>query len=196
MASPDFGPLAGVVKNAGVLLSAAGAVALAWKRRARWEPAEEDVPQGAQRLGGLVGAIGIGTMWTTCNSAEHLPTLRTLSWALGLGALASFLVYGYLVGTMTYEKVVIVGNKTISRKIIGGFWLTELAMQTLQQRRSERRPLTIQQLFKGSPYDEDKVWSRQGRALAKQCFLMSYLGVTVCGTMALAAVSISMGVSK
>jgi len=95
--------------------------------------------------------------------------------------LVSLLIYGVLVGTLIYEVVESPApNQTASRSIVGGFWLTRDAKR---QKRKSR--VTTQRLLEGAAYDLDLLWSRFSRALAKVFMTLFYLGLTVCGSLAL-----------
>lgn len=88
------------------------------------------------------------------------------------------------------------GGVVKTLKVIGGFRLADEASRKLATESAKGRVLTVQQLFKGSAYDEAKIWTIASRALAKQTFVLAYLALTVCGTTALAAASILLAVKK
>lgn len=180
MTSQDYGPLTDLVKYSGLLISAAGAIGLAWRRKANWEPSEQDLPKGPARVAGLLTAIVIAVIWTQFAFAWYKWPIAKAAIALGAAALVFFLVYGYFVARLTYEKETSVGrNKSKQEKIIGGFALTPDAKEALVKAGN------IQRLFQGAAYDPDLVWTRESRALARQLFALCYIGLNVCGSLAL-----------
>lgn len=184
--SGDYGIFAGLVATAGTLLSATAALILTWKRRARWEPSEEDIPKGAQRTGGLVIAVVIGIAYFWLRGQESALPLTKLSLVSAGIAFVALLLYSILVGVFTYEQVFSPSpNIARRRKIIGGFRLTQAARTAVRTRN-----ITVQEALAGAAYDLDKVWSRISRALAKATFLLSYILLVAGGTLALAFVSL------
>jgi hypothetical protein len=180
MTSQDYGPLTDLVKYSGLLISATGAIGLAWRRKANWEPSEEDLPKGPARVAGLLTAIIIAVIWTQFAFASYRWSIAKAAITLGAASLVCFLVYGYFIARLTYEKQTSVGrNKSKQEKIIGGFELTMDAKEALA------RVGSIQRLFQGAAYDPDLVWTRESRALARQLFALCYIGLNVCGTLAL-----------
>jgi hypothetical protein len=185
MASPDYGPLTDLVKYAGILISSAGAIGLTWRRRANWEPSEQDVPKGPARVAGLLTAVAIGIVWTQYATVAFKAPLVRFAVSLGAGCLAFLLVYGYLIARFVYERTVSPKkNQTQTVKVIGGFTLTKDAMKQL------RNAGTIQKLFEGAAFDPDLVWTRASRALAKQLFVLCFIGLNVCGTLALSCAAL------
>lgn len=186
-AAQDYGPLKEVVSLAGSIVAAGGAIRLAWRGRANWEPSEEDIPAGAQKVGGLIGAVLIALMfvnWSNEDDAGKLVTTALVALGLTLGFL---ILYGCLVGMQTYE---VVGAEGTSKRIIGGFWLTKKARKIKAERQ-----VGVQRLLEGAAYEIDEVWSRPSRQLAKTSFVLGYLGLTIAGTIALAAGAIRLGLA-
>jgi hypothetical protein len=187
--SNSYGPLTNLVGTVGSITAAAAAIGLAFRGRAKWEPSEEDISKGPQKVAGLVAAVLIVLIWALLNDAPHLGLLVRIAIELVVLCAASLLVYGFLVATQTYYVIVAPSpNKTVKRNIIGGFWLTKEAKKA---RRREK--VTTQELLKGAAYDPDVLWSRASRALAKLCFVICYLGLTVSGTLALTCAAIILG---
>ncbi|MDP9239545.1 MAG: hypothetical protein M3O55_02755 [Actinomycetota bacterium] len=185
LAAQDYGPLKDVVAAAGAIIAAGTAIRLSWKGRAHWEPSGQDTPAGAQKVGGLVAGVLIALMWVSWRDAAHIDTLnRTVILLLG-ATLVCFLLYGFLVGGQTYE---LVKNEGPPEKVIGGFWLTRVAKKSKAEHN-----VTTQELLEGAAYDPEKLWSRPSRQLAKAGFQLGYLGLTICGTLALAAAAIRLG---
>ncbi len=190
MNTTDFGSLAPIVKGAGALIAMVIAIILAWKGRAKWEPSEEDIPGGPQKVAGLVSAVIIGIAWYLSTASQVI----VLSfWAIGLAvfALIMLVVYGYLVSSQTFTQIVIVNRKPREKKVIGGFRLTDQAARIIKKEKT-----TTQQFFKGTAYDPDMVWTRPSRSLAKSAFVVSYVGLIVGGTLALALAAIIISFPK
>lgn len=186
LSAQDYGPLKDVVAAAGAIIAAGTAITLSWKGRARWEPTEQDIPAAAQKVGGLVAGVLIALMWADWRDAGHVDTLNRTALVL-LGATVVFLlVYGYLVGVQTYEIVQATGPP---RHVIGGFWLTREA----KANKARYRVSTNQELLEGAAYNTGRLWSRPSRQLAKASFQLGYLGLTICGSLALAAAAIRLG---
>lgn len=182
----DYGSLAPLVKTAGTLMSATIAIGLSWRRRARWEPAEEDLAGGPARVAGLLTAVGIALIWSQLANREHLSLLLRLAlWFAGVCVL-SLLLYGALISTMTYTKVISpAANQTKEQKIVGGFVLTPRAREVIRTRQ-----LTVQRAFEGALYDADEIWTRGSRALAKGLFVLCYATLVVSGSIALTCAAI------
>jgi ABC-type uncharacterized transport system substrate-binding protein len=176
--SSNYGIFTDLVKTAGFLMSAVAAIGLTWRGRARWEPSEEDIPKGPQKVGGLLTAVALALLWTFAADAQHLRFLANIAVVTAIVCLASLLIYGYLISVQTYEGSAKKGEK----KLIGGLSLKPAAEDALK--RSEN-PLTAQEFLKLNRYDPDKVWTRPGRALAKSSFILFYLGLTLGGSLAL-----------
>jgi hypothetical protein len=188
MAFADYGVFAQTVAAGGTIAATAAALRLTFKGRARWEPAEEDIPRGAQKVCGLLICVFIATIWYKFMISKTLSADRliTLAWSCAGGALASLLGYGILVGVYVYYREVATSpRRTRQINIIGGFWLTP------EGRRSYRAnaPLSKQNLLKGAAYDPDLVWPRISRALARQSFLVAYIALVGFGTLAFTAAS-------
>jgi putative ABC transport system substrate-binding protein len=184
--SADYGIFTDVVKAVGFLASASAAISLTWKGRARWEPSEEDIPKGPQKVAGLASAVALGLLWSFAAHNAHLQFLKTLTfWALGL-CISALLVYGYLVGVQTYLRETTQGGTSAIEKIIGGFWLRPHAHRATQK---GPQPLTVQEFLTQSNGNVDRVWSRQSRGLAKTIFTICYLLLTVPGTISLTSAS-------
>jgi hypothetical protein len=181
----DYGPFKDIVAAAGAIMAMVGAIGLAWRGRSRWEPSEQDIPAGAQKVGGLVAGLLIVLLWVEWRNTDHTKALDRLIIALGIGTVILLLVYSYLVGAQSYDVI-----KTRTTRIIGGFWLKPEARAA-----RDKHKITVQKLLAGSGYDPDKLWSRPSRQLAKSAFQLCYLGLTICGTVALAAAAIRVGLA-
>jgi hypothetical protein len=187
MVAADYGPLTDVVATAGAVAAAGGAIAFSWKGRASWEPSEQDVQAGAQKVGGLIASVLIALMWASWRNGKHIGTLETTALVLLALTLIFLLIYGYLVGVQTYT---VQRHDGTTEHIIGGFWLTSEAKKS-----RAKHNVTIQELLEGAAYDVNKLWSPPSRQLAKSSFVLGYLGLTICGTVALAAAAIRLGLA-
>ncbi len=185
MASPDYGPLTDLVKYAGILISSAGAIGLTWLRRANWEPSEQDVSKGPAKVAGLLTAVAIGIMWAQYASPAFKGPIVIAAASLGAACLIFLLIYGYLIARLVFEQTIAPKkNHTQTIKIIGGFSLTRDARKQL------RNAGSIQKLFEGAAYDCDLVWLRESRALAKQLFVLCFISLNVCGSLAVSCAAL------
>ena len=156
------------------------AVGLAWRGRSRWEPSEEDIDKGPQKIAGLGTAVFVGILWVLTRqqtSTGLMPGIAILAFIL---CFVSLLVYGFVTSTQTYLD----GNK---KRLIGGFTLTREARRT----KSQKKIRTVQQLFAGAAYDPDEIWPRPSRALAKLTFVALYVVLIIAGSVAIASTAIA-----
>jgi hypothetical protein len=174
------------VWTASTLLRLLPAIALGWRGRSKWEPSEEDLSKGPQKVGSLLAAVFIVAIWAQMNDQAHFAALTNLAISLGGIYLLFLPVYSSLISTQTYEIVVAPNpHDFVPQKISGGFWLTEEA-----KREKRKNRVTTQDLLKGAHYNPDILWSRLSRGLAKLSFVISYILLTVCGTLALTCAAI------
>jgi putative ABC transport system substrate-binding protein len=185
--SAPYGELNGLVKAVGVLVSTSIAIGLTWRGRAKWEPSEEDISKGPQRVGGLLTAVAIALLWSLSADTQHLDFLTQLAVGLSISCALFLLIYGFLITTQTYTVIKGSSRKKVVRKIIGGFGLSYRAKLATQDGSNFT---TVQEFLQHEVYDPDRVWSRHSRAIAKLCFVVCYLGLVVCGSIALACASI------
>lgn len=193
VAANHYGVLQPVVSTAGSIMGAGVAIGLTFRKRAKWEPSEEDIRKGPERVGGLVGAILIAILYfETKNSSKSSGDHRLLIILAIAGVavcVAALLAYGFLTSLQTYTQVCAVNGVISNRKIIGGFALTPQAKENM----GKARVPTVQQFFEGSAYDVDRVWTRTSRSWAKLLFVVFYLALTISGTVALASAAILLG---
>jgi hypothetical protein len=185
----DYGVFAKIVAVSGTILAAGSAIGLGWRRRAKWEPIEQDVPAGPQKVGSLVSAVSIALLFAFLNDLKYARTLgTTAAWCLG-GTIVALVVYTLLF-SIVYEKEAIAAGaqppKTVRVKVIGGTWLTPVARAKLGFDGAE----TIQDLYDGAAYNKDRVWPKIAQQLAQALFILAYLGLVCAGTIALACASI------
>lgn len=185
LAAENYGQLAPLVVTVGTIVSAAAAIVMGFRGRAKWEPSEEDVSVGPQKVAGLITAIGIVVIWVRMNNPKLMPFLTDTAVGFGIATIVFLLAYGWLISVYTYTKITSPRtDQTREIKIIGGFCLVKDAKEELK-----RSNTSVQKLFAGRGYEEDLVWKRGCRAAAKMFFVLSYLGLTFCGTMALTLVA-------
>lgn len=183
----DLGPFATLVATAGSLMAAAAALLFTFRRRAKWEPAEQDVPNGAERVSGLLIAVAIAVLWIQRDAIAA----KQFAWTAGVVAVVTvvmLLIYGLFIATLVKDRQVAVAhNKTAIVKVIGGFWFTKAAKASVDAGQS------VQQVLAGVGNDPDKVWPPFSRALAKMCFVLCYILLIAAGTIALTCASLLMG---
>jgi hypothetical protein len=78
-ATEEYGPLSDVVAAAGSIIAASGAIALAWRGRTKWEPSEQDLDKGPQKVGGLLAAVLISVLWFQTVTGNSQPPLGFLA---------------------------------------------------------------------------------------------------------------------
>lgn len=176
-------PFVDFVSLAGFLVSAAAAVGLTWRRRAKWEPSIHDVPNAPARVGGLLTSLFLGAMWFDQGASFGLPSLQSIVIWGGAAALAGLLTYVYLTTVYIYlRERAVSADKTEQERIIGGLWLTR------QAKVKSRAGTDIQRLLAEAGNNPDQVWPRSARAIAQSLFILSYLALVCGGTIALSAV--------
>jgi len=166
-----YGPFQTLVSGVGSLTATVAAIALGFRKRASWEPSDQDVESGPQRVGSLLAAVVIAILWTQFREPSHAVELSRLAIALAVGCAMFLLAYGFLIGTQTYHIQQTSAGGLTRRNIIGGFALTDKA-----RREAEEQHLTIQQILERFDYDCDRVWPRPSRSLAKLLTVVFYLG--------------------
>jgi hypothetical protein len=168
-------------------MSAGAVVILTFKPRASWEPSEQDVSTAPQKIAGMLTAAGIGVIWKRLSDSAYDDLLIRLGIGLLLGCLLSLIVYAVLIRAMTYvQEHRSPANEIEFRSIIGGFRLTDAARRSLMKLPG----LTQQELLRDSENDPGKVWKPFYRKLAKVLFISGYIGLTVCGSIALSSIAI------
>ncbi len=178
-AGADYGDLAPLMKSLGWLASAAAAITLtAFGIKTAWAPIQEEIPGGASRIAFLITAGLLGLLWfqaaTDVTQGQWLlPALRI---AL-VATVAGFAITYFGLSTLIYNHVI---SATVTKRIVGGFWLKSNAREALKE-----NDTTVQSVFRGNGYDQDRVWPRWSRGLAKLVFLLTYLAFIAGGSGAL-----------
>jgi hypothetical protein len=181
----------GLARTAGAIMSAAFAIVFAWRRRSPWEPSEQDVDKGAEKVAGLLTAVFMVFLWVRFAKPEYRNSLTNLAVVLGVLTVLSLIVYGYLVSNQTYfvlkdEQ----GRRVRRRNIIGGFRLTNYAAHESKPSEAGQPPVTLQEVLQKVDFKPDMVWPRSSRSTAKAVFVICYIFLVVCGSVALASAAV------
>jgi hypothetical protein len=185
------GQFAGLVRTAGAIMSASFAIAFAWRRRSRWEPSEQDVDNGAERVAGLLTGLFIVLLWVRFSTPEFKNPLTDVAIALGVITLLMLILYGYLVSNQTYYVLKNDQGEPIPRRnIIAGFRLTEYATHESKPPEAGQPPVTLQAVLEKVDFKPDLVWPRGSRSAAKAVFVICYILLVVCGSVALASAAV------
>ena len=183
----DYGPLAGLVASVGALLSAGGAITLAWMRTSNWTPPEDDVPSGPSKVASLLTASAVAGMWFETGKSLTSRDLQQISAVAGGLMVVALILYTFMMGVFVYERQVAQpdGRSVDTKKTIGGFWLLPAAKKGLHNAQ------TVQRLFAGAAYDPDLLWSRLSRSLVKIIFILSFITLLVSGSVAISSIALS-----
>jgi hypothetical protein len=185
--SSDYGALAQVVSASGSIIAAIGAIGLAWRGRTRWEPSEEDVPSGGQKVGALVAASLIVLIWTEMRDPTRTGQLNLIIVITAVATLVLFLGYSFLVGRQTYQ---LYPGMTEEKQVIGGFRLTVKTRKVKDEKQVDDKTL-----LRGFADEVESVWTRGSRQAAKTVCITLYTLFLVCGTVALAATAVRIGIA-
>ncbi|HWA25583.1 MAG TPA: hypothetical protein VG734_07980 [Lacunisphaera sp.] len=180
--STDYGQLSVLVKSVGCIVSAAFAISLSWRGRTKWEPSEEDVDRGPQKVAGLLTAVIVTLLWVLWGGDDHRDSLVFLCTICCATCLLALLFYSFVISTQTYLARADDGSE---KKIIAGFWLLAPAKEAMKSTGQ-----TVQAYLRSVAHDADQVWSRISRAWAKLVFVVLYLMLVISGSIALACVGI------
>jgi hypothetical protein len=204
MTFKEYGTFAPIVSTAGSIMAMGAAITLGFKGRAKWEPVEEDVAKGPQKVASVVASLLIVLVWVQFNDVHCKTTLISLVIWCSVALIVSLVVYGLLKGYV-YKRVrkmatsVSTSEITEEINVIGGFWLKKTARDRLSVPEEpdvpgKHAPLTVQRLFAMAEYDKDLLWSRPSQQLASMSFTIGYLGLIIAGTVALGSGAILAGV--
>jgi hypothetical protein len=174
--SESNGVLTPVVETVGAMLSASIAISLGFRRRATFEPSEEDLPKLANRLASALAAIALAVLWSQYSNAAYSSFLLKLTAYTSAIAVIASVVYSVLIGTLTVRTIVSEGPKRgASAKRVKGFWKTKGAAKRLEALEKAGKYPTDQEFLEGNHYDLDRVWPPSSRSLAKQCVALPFL---------------------
>lgn len=185
----QYGILTDFVAVVGALTAATLAIGRAWRGREKWEPAEQDVPAGAEKVGNLACAVLIVLLWVKYGSGVKEPLPTWLPVTLVLVCIAALLAYSWVISAKVFEVPVVSGDGKVEKtRIIGGFRLTPQAQETVTA-----EGVTVEDFLKGVAYRPDRVWPRESRSTAKVMFVALSLTLTISGTLALTTAALALG---
>lgn len=188
----NYGTLTSLVKVVGALTSATVAVGLAWRGRTQWEPAEQDISKGPQKVSGLMTTVVISLLWALKSESGDIPYLTRTAVLCTCFCFAALIIYGLLISIFIYEgRSKNNAGVCVPMKIIGGFQLLPAARSRLQDSKK-----TIQEHFAEVDYLPDRVWGRVSRSFSKATFVVAYIILTFSGTVGLSAAGIIVLLSK
>jgi hypothetical protein len=150
------------------------------------------VPGGPQKVGALIAAVAVALIWARLYSLQYESLLTRITIYCLVIAVVSLLVY-IMLQMLLYEvdrvpKEAPRGAFQTERvKVIGGLWLRSHVKRKLGE---EDGPKTVQELFEGSAFHKDALWSGWAQGFSKVLFAVCYMGLIVAGTVALGAASI------
>lgn len=180
----DPGPFAPLVGYVSAILATAFLLRKYWLGKSQaWHSPDEDLPGTIQKIFGVLCGIGIVGLWLYSNP-NTLTSVFKLAIIFVILLIFSFIIYHFLIVSLTYKKEIVIGGSNITIiKIIGGLWLKKEAKDA----KKKHCVSTTQELFEGSLYDEDKLWSRNSRGTAKILLIILYLGIMISGTLAISS---------
>lgn len=175
----QFGNFANIVAIAGSLSAAAGAISLAFLKRAKWQPPEESVPAAVPRVSALISMVFIALIYVF-GAKLGLILLGVITvTCLGLALWALIIA----IQTNTSYSFFYPARIEADRKL-GGNVLTDEARKIKQE-----KGISEQQLFMDSQGDKDVVWTRESQSHVQVKSTLSYIGLIAFGTCALASAS-------
>ena len=177
----NAGPFAPLVGYASAIVASMYAIwTLLWRQKI-WQAPQNLLPTSLRGMIIVILSVGMVSIWLNIEPTT-LITSTKLAAILASSAMLSFLLYFFLLRICSYDKEVAVGpNKTEIIKIIGGFNLLNEAKKEM----GNHKIRTVQELFKGSLYDADLLWSRTSQEVARICIMLCFIAIAVCGTLAL-----------
>lgn len=179
----NVGPFAPFVGYLSALIAAVYAIwTLIWKKKV-WKTPQDILPSTIRGLIAVILGIGIVFFWLT-TVPETINNTMKLSFILIGIAVVSFILYYAFIRSYSYDKLLAKeNNQTDTVTILGGLWLTKEAKKTLLK----KKITDIQELFKGSAYNIDLLWSRLSQETLKTLIVIFYLLIVVGGTLGLSA---------
>jgi hypothetical protein len=188
--SGSSGELTPIVETVGAMLSASVAISLGFRRRANFEPSEEDLPKLANRLASALVAIALAVLWSQYANTAHTTLLLMVTVYSSVIAVVASIVYSILMGTLTVSTTISQGpRKGRAEKRVKGLWKTKGASVRLEELEKSGKYPTDQEFLEGNHYDLDRVWSPSSRALAKQCVALPFviLNISIAGALSCGA---------
>lgn len=176
-------PFAPIVGYAGALIASVYAIwTLIWRRKV-WETPQNILPSTIKGLIAVVLSIGVVWLWlkTEPNTINEILKIAVIFVII---AFVSFILYYAFIQFFSYNKEVAKNNnETENIKILGGLWLTKTAKESIKSNNIR----TVQELFKGSAYNIDELWSRFSQEILKAIIVIFYLLIVTGGTLGLSA---------
>lgn len=180
----DYGAFANVVGVAGSLAAAVGAITLAFKKRARWQPPEETVPAAVAQISALIAMVFVALIFVFAK------TIGALSLAILAVVCLIIATYSLIQAIRTNAKYSFYyPNDDEASRRLGGSELTSQAAQIARDKH-----LSEQELFSHAQGKKYLVWTRVSQAQIQVRSTMSFIGLIGFGTCALAAASMLVAV--
>jgi hypothetical protein len=176
----DYGAFANVVAIAGCLTAAAGAIGMAWMKRARWQPPEDSVPHAVSRLSGLLSAVFIGVLYVFSAQLSQVGVAGIAAFCSAISLVALYICIDTNTKYSFYDR-----KNGAERRVLGGSVLTREATKV-----GRKHSHTVQQMFLDAQGDKDLVWTRESQARIQGKSTFSFIALITFGTCALASVSI------
>jgi hypothetical protein len=182
----DFGVFAFLVAIVSSLAAAAGAIMLAFMKRAKWQPPEEVVANGTSRLASLMSMVFIALLFTFGARIGLVP--------LGVITVLLFLIAIFAL-TMTistnikYSYYYPAARNEANRKLGGSVLVPEAAQIKATYNQTE------QDMFVDVEGAKDKIWTRESQASVNIRSVVSFIALIGFGTCSLAAAGMLVAVA-
>jgi predicted PurR-regulated permease PerM len=174
----DYGVFANLVAVAGSLASAAAAIILAFKKRSKWQPPKEVVPEGTARFAALFAMIVIALLYVFGSRIGQI-ALAIVTVIFFASALVSLMIAIVInTGYSFYYPL----PESENTRTLGGLSLTEEAKQIVR-----KNGLTQQQLFEDAQGKKDQVWTRLSQAAVNVLSALTFIFLIGFGTSSLSA---------
>lgn len=175
----EYGVFANIVAVAGSLASAVAAIKLAFMKRTKWQPPQEDLPEAAARFAALVAVVFIALIYVFAE-------------ALGVAVVALITVICLVVAIVSLSLAIKTNirysfyypSNQEEHRVLGGSNLTKEAASI-----QASRGLTEQQLLQDAQGDKDLVWTKSSQAAVHVRSTMSFIALIGFGTSTLSAAS-------
>jgi hypothetical protein len=182
----DFGVFAFLVAIVSSLAAAAGAIMLAFMKRAKWQPPEEVVAKGTSRLASLMTMVFIALLFAFGTRIGLV--------LIGIITVAFFLI-AIIALTMTistninYSYFYPAAKNEANRKL-GGSVLTPEAAEIKKTHNQ-----TEQEMFVDVKGAKDKIWTRASQSSVNIRSAISYIALIGFGSCSLAAAGMLVAVA-
>lgn len=173
-----YGVFAQLVAIAGSLASAAAAIRLAFMKRAKWQPPEEELHKSTLKFAGLFSMVVIAILFVF-GARWGQTVLAVLALVLFVIALISLTLA--IRTNIKYSFYYPAARVEANRKL-GGSVLRDEAAKIQAE-----KGLTEQQLFEDAQGDKDLVWTRDSQASVNIRGTLSFILLVGLGTCTLAA---------